>query len=296
MATDGTKIIDGDRAHDTYWGIMDLYDSEADSEMILNEYPLKQLDYLDAFDNEIYVTSCGLAYWEIGLMTFDKIEYIENIVAKNACVDEWTKLSDKEGKSRKRVLSRFLTKIKKQNAKVRQPKKYRKITNLIFSENDILAFKLKDNLYRCLICIKIEQHRGNCNYWLVPTDYKSPEIPTEKAISKGFLLGQIIGSGYNKEETRKNQPEVEIIWDYVGGNPNFFFGFVIDATGHRDLLKFKENFEKIGSIKIVDGLKMSGSYGYFQNFERFEERHKDLDEQIRIFGYNKYPIEIMIEK
>lgn len=27
MATDGVKIIDADTAHDTYWGIMDLYDS-----------------------------------------------------------------------------------------------------------------------------------------------------------------------------------------------------------------------------------------------------------------------------
>jgi hypothetical protein len=296
MATDGTKIIDGDRAHDTYWGIMDLYDSEAHSEMILNEYPLKHPDYLDEFDNEIYVTSCGLAYWEIGLMTTDRIKYIENIITKNACVDEWTKLSDKEGKSRKRVLSRFLSKIKKQNTKVRKPKKYRKISNLIFSENDILTFKLKDNLYRCLICMKIEQNRGECNYWLVPTDYKSHEKPTEKVISKGLILGQVIGSGYNKEETRNNQPEVEIIWKYVGGNPNFFFGFVVDATGHRDLLKFKDNFEKIGSFKIFDSLKMSGSYGYFENFERFEERHRDLDEQIRIFGYDKYPIEIMIEK
>ena len=30
MATDGVKIIDGDTAHDTYWGIMDLYESAAD--------------------------------------------------------------------------------------------------------------------------------------------------------------------------------------------------------------------------------------------------------------------------
>ena len=36
MATDGTKIIDGDTAHDTYWGIMDLYDSGAELKMILN--------------------------------------------------------------------------------------------------------------------------------------------------------------------------------------------------------------------------------------------------------------------
>jgi len=42
LATDGTKIIDGDTAHDTYWGIMDLYDSGGEIQMILNEFPLEQ--------------------------------------------------------------------------------------------------------------------------------------------------------------------------------------------------------------------------------------------------------------
>lgn len=57
MSTDGTKIIDGDTAHDTYWGIMDLYDSGADLEIILAKFPLVQKEFYDEFDNEIYVTS-----------------------------------------------------------------------------------------------------------------------------------------------------------------------------------------------------------------------------------------------
>ncbi|NMM50823.1 hypothetical protein [Marinigracilibium pacificum] len=86
MATDGTKIIDGDTAHDTYWGIMDLYDSGAEMQMIINEFPLEQPEYFDEFDNEIYVTSCGLAYWELGLMTPERIDYIKEIISKDACV------------------------------------------------------------------------------------------------------------------------------------------------------------------------------------------------------------------
>ncbi|MFD1014659.1 hypothetical protein [Winogradskyella rapida] len=296
MATDGTKIIDGDTAHDTYWGIMDLYDSEAELKMILNEFPLEQPDYFDAFDNEIYVTSCGLAYWEIGLMTAERVEYIENVISKNACVNEWTKLSEKEGKSRKSVLTRFLNKIKKENGKIRKPKKYRKISNFLFSENDILSFKVKDNSYRSLICMKIDQYRGNCNYWFVPTIYKSSEKPTEKSIINEMILGRTIGSGYDKETTREQQPGIDIIWDYVGGNKKFFFGFVIDAVEHKDLLKFKDSFEKVGSVKIVEGLKKTGSFGYSDNFERFEDRYDDLDKEIKIFDYKKYPIEIMIEK
>ena len=295
MATSGTKIIDGDTAHDTYWGIMDLYDSEAGLEMIRNEFPLEQPEYFDAFDNEIYVTSCGLAYWEIGLMTPERVQYIEKIIAKNACVDEWAMVSEKEAKSRKSALARFLNKIRKENSKVRKPKKYRKITNFIFNENDILSFKLKNGSFRSLICMKIDQYRGNCNYWFVPTMFKGFEKPTEKSIVKQMVLGSEIGSGYNKEATRKQQPGIKVIWDYVGGDPNFFFGFVIDAVEHKDLLKFKDSFEKIGAVDIIDTLKKSGSYGYSGSLEKFEERYSDLDKRISTFQYKKYPIEIMIK-
>jgi hypothetical protein len=103
MATDGTKIIDGDTAHDTYWGIMDLYDSGAEIQMILNEFPLEQPEYFDDFDNEIYVTSCGLAYWELGVMTSERIEFIKEVINKDARVEEWNTYSEKEGKLKNRT-------------------------------------------------------------------------------------------------------------------------------------------------------------------------------------------------
>ena len=40
MATDGVKIIDGDLAHDTYWGIMDLYDSGVEIQEIPESDPI----------------------------------------------------------------------------------------------------------------------------------------------------------------------------------------------------------------------------------------------------------------
>ena len=103
MAVVGTKIIDSDTAHDTYWGIMDLYDKGIELKMILDEFPMKTQECFDDFDNEIYVTSCGLAYWEIGLMTPKRIEYIKEIINKDACVKKWFSYSEKEGKSRKLV-------------------------------------------------------------------------------------------------------------------------------------------------------------------------------------------------
>ena len=64
MATDGVKIIDGDLAHDTYWGIMDLYDSNVEIDVIQKEIPFKKSDYGKDSDfyHEIFVTSYALAF------------------------------------------------------------------------------------------------------------------------------------------------------------------------------------------------------------------------------------------
>ncbi len=295
MATDGTKIIDGDTSHDTYWGIMDLYDSGADLEIILAEFPLVQTEYFDDFDNEIYVTSCGLAYWEIGIMTQERLEFIKEIISKNACVNEWTKYSEKEGKSRKNILKRYLKKISVENTKIRKRKKYRKITNFIFNENDILAFKLNDGFYRSVICIKIHQYRGECNYWLVPTTYCSSEKPNYESIKSEMILGCLIGSMADEATIKNQQAGIERIWEFVGGKRNFKFGFVINAIEQKDLLKIKNYLEKTGQIKIIDGLKEIGSIGYEYTFERYEKIFSDLESQIEIFGYKKYPIKIIEE-
>ena len=296
MGTSGTKIIDSDTAHDTYWGVMDLYDSGAELELILDEYPLMHEEYFDDFENEIYVTSCGLAYWEIGLMTDERLHFIKKIVSKDACIKEWAEYSEKEGKSRKSVLKRYLAKIEKKNEKIRKRKKYRQISNFIFNENSILTFQLSTGEYAVTACVKIEQYRGSCKYWLVPITYKSSVKPTIEKIKNSEILGVTIGSGYSREQTMAVQPGIENIWDYVGGDPKFCFGFVIHCIEHRDLLKIKGQFNKVGELNIFDGLKEIGSVGGASSFERFDEIYSNLDEEIGIFKYQKYPVRIVIDE
>jgi len=123
MATDGVKIIDGDTAHDTYWGIMDLYDSGVDFEIIEKEFPLIPREPIDDFYDEIYVTSCALARWEMGKLNNDDLTYIKAVIDKGACVAEWSKGSPAEGKARQKVLDKFWQKISTPNEKVRTRKK-----------------------------------------------------------------------------------------------------------------------------------------------------------------------------
>ncbi len=296
MATNGTKIIDGDTAHDTYWGIMDLYDSGVELKIILEEFPLEKRENFDDFENEIYVTSCGLAYWELGLMTSERLSYIKSVIGKGACVKEWATRSEKEGKLRDLVLKRYLTKIGKTNEKVRRPKKHRKISNFIFRENSILIFRLSNDNYAVTACVKIDQYRGNCNYWLVPITYKSKSKPSIQEIKSSEILGRTIESGFSRDQTIASQPGIENIWKYVGGKPKFRFGFVIYAIGHKYFLKIKNRFEKIGELNIIDGLKEVGILEYVDTYERYDKIYSNLDEEIKIFGYKKYPIDIVIKE
>lgn len=296
MATDGVKIIDGDTAHDTYWGIMDLYDSGADFDSINKEFPLIQADYLDDFDNEIYVTSCALALWEIGQMTEDKLTFVKSVIDKGACVKVWTEEYDtKEGKARQKELEKFWKKISQTNTKVRARKKYRKITNFYFQADDLLTFQLKDGNYRAVICASIDQYRGQCNYILVPTTYNSNKKPTVDDLKDKEILGRQIGSGYDQKTTKEHQPGIERIWKFVGGNCNFFFGVVKLAVDHKDFINFKDKFEKVGSLQIVKGLNETGSFGYEETFDRFEDIFNDLENHIKVFQYKKYPVTTLCE-
>jgi len=295
MATDGVKIIDGDTAHDTYWGIMDLYDSGADFDTINKEFPLIQAEYIDDFDNEIYVTSCALALWEMGQLTQDKLVYVKTIIDKGACVKEWAENGEKDGKARKKELAKFWKKISQTNTKVRARKKYRKITNFYFQPDDLLTFQLKDGNYRAVICATIEQYRGQCNYILVPTTYNSSKKPIVEDLKDKEILGRQIGSGYDQQTTKARQPGIERIWELNGGNCNFFFGVIKLAVDHKDFINFKDKFEKVGTLKIIEGLKETGSFGYEENFERFETIFGDLENHIKIFQEKKYPVKTLCD-
>lgn len=295
MATDGPKIIDGDRAHDTYWGIMDLYDGGADVAEITEAFPLQPRYYFDAFDLEIYVTSCGLAYWELGLMDEQRLNYIRYVISQGACVREWAKYSEEYSRKRQAVLRRFLARIEKKNQKIRKRKKYRTVTNFVFNENSVLAFKLSNGEYAAAVCVDISQYRGNCHYWLTPTTYRSIERPDLEQIKQTGMLGGVIPSGFSKAKIQQKQPGIEKIWAYRGGEQDVCFGFTVHAIAHKDLRKIKHRFEKIGEISIAEGLKDLSSLSYLSSFEEFDEAYVDLEEQIAIFRYQKYPVRILLD-
>jgi len=293
MATDGPKIIDGDTAHDTYWGIMDLYDNEVSIDKIKQEFPY-DYDY-DDFDYEIYLTSLALAFWEIGLMNDTLLKKVNDTIAKGVGVKVWTEECDeKTGKQRQQELNRLIKKISAKNEKIRKPKKYRKVTNFHFQPNDLLTFKLSDGQYRAVICTKITQQRGQCTYDLVGTTYIGKLKPDAKVIEDYAVCGRWISSGFDKNEMLEMQPDIDKLWNKIPNTSNRFLGLSYHLVTHKDFYGFKENFEKVGVVKLKESYKRDGSYGYESTFDRFEDIFGDIQKHMQIFEEKSIPIKHLI--
>lgn|SRR5487761_2570494 len=297
MATDGIKIIDGDLARDTYDQIMDLYDSDADIETIKKEVPFVKDDYGPDTDfyHEIFVTAYALAFWEIGELTDEILKEVKRVIELKAGVKVWTEECDEnEGKKRQKELDKFLKKISDQNQKIRKRKKYRLIKNFYFQPDEVLTFQLSDQNYYAVICAKVTQQRGQCTYDLVATTYKGKTKPTIDDLKNCFIAGRKIGSGYDAKTTLLYQPNVDEIWRYTKQD-NFFFGLPYHLVTHKDIISFKDKFEVVGKLKIKESFKKDGGYGYESTFDRFESIFSDLDNHLKVFGEQKYPVTLLCE-
>ncbi len=298
MATDGVKIIDGDLAHDTYWSIMDLYDSGSDISRIKDAIPFIRSHYgmEEDFYHEIFVTSYALAFWEIGEINEAILKEVNLVIEKGACVKAWSEDNGaKLGNTRQQELNKLWRKISQPNTKIRKRKKYRKITHFHFQQDDLLTFKLKDNYYRAVVCATIFQYRGECNYMLIPTTYKNKEKPTPQSIINYDISGITIGSGYDKKEMLIRQPGIEQLWPLFPHLGEFFFGLVQFGVDHKDFIHFKEKFEVVGTLKIKLGFKESGSRGGVGDFGRFEAIFSDFENEERIFGYKRFPVNLLCD-
>ncbi|MBC9932966.1 hypothetical protein [Chitinophaga qingshengii] len=264
MAIDGIKIIDSDTAHDAYWGIMDMYDNGVAIPDIETAYPLDNEAYQsDALDFELYVTACGLAFWEMGLMDAGKLAFIRSIIDKGAFVQAW----GEGGKARQKELDRYWKKISQPNGKIRAPKKYRKVSRFYFQQNDLLAFRLDDGHYMAVVCAEIFQQRGTCEYMLVPTTYYGKKLPTEEDLHRCDMLGNTILSFYDKATTSSMQPGIERIWQYLGGDVNVFFGLAKYGLLHKDAATCRQQLTKVGTLKVIESLNDTAIRGALSGFD-----------------------------
>jgi hypothetical protein len=307
MATDGVKIIDGDTAHDTYWGIMDLYDNGATVETIRTQIPFPQSDFYDDFDYEIYTTAYSLAFWEIGFITDEIIQEVKNVIEKGACVKVWTEeLDTKAGKSRQKELDKLWSKINTPNQKVRKRKKQKKIEAFVFDVNDVLTFQISDNNFYATVILDITQHRGRCSYNFGKIIFKNIKQPTIQDIEKSRIIGRKIPSGLGMdmtkifslgfEEIQKQGGLEAILKKEAEKTGSYQIGMSITSIEHKDLINISDKFKKIGNLNFKEICKNVGSMGGATNFENLTRNFDDLENYLTIFKDETFEIEELLEK
>jgi hypothetical protein len=292
MATDGPKIIDGDIAFDTYWGIIDLYDNDADIETIKNEIPFVRYEYGvdNDFHHEVYVTSYALAFWEIGAMNDEILNEVHSVIEKGACVKEWAKDDPKAAKTRQKELERLWKKISYPNANTRKKKKYKKVAKLLFEENDLLCFRLPNKYYYVTSVLEVEQYRGSCTYRFCITTYKSLKKPTIEDVEKEFV--------YGRYDQMHDGTGVEIIKDladfikkHTTSPKKFFISLQKMDVEHKLLKTFADLFEKIGELTIKPYYKEHTCVGGLsETLDVFYETFERQDAKSNFFKLNKIPI------
>ncbi len=307
MATDGVKIIDGDTANDTYWNIMDLYDSGATSETIRTQVPFPQPDYYDDFDYEIYTTAYALAMWEIGFITEEIVQEVKNVIDKGACVKIWTaEHNAKNGKQRQKELDKLWNKITSENTKVRKRKKYKQIDKLLFDINDVLAFKLSDKYYHVTILLNATQYRGECTYKFGKILYKSHILPTIEEVKNSQIVGRKIPSGFGMdmtsilamgfEELQKQGGINEVLKREAERTGSYEIGMSMTGIDHRELINFTNMFTKIGNLNLKEVCKQMGSLGGASTFNELTREFNDLANYIKAFQESTFEIKDMLDE
>ena len=246
MAIDGTKIIDSDCAFDVYNPIMEMYHFGESIENIRAKTDKFITNFDDALSQEIATTVYALAMWEIGGMTEKQLESIKNI-ASNGASDIWNDIAPNAQKSRQKNLDRLVSKLGQPNLKIKKRKDYKTATEFIFLPEEVFLIQFADKTFGAVILISTFQE-GRTLY------YAFAELVLDKLTL----------------DTKEKPTLEDVIWfSKVRARINLGFDS-IKTVSHKKLLTFKDKFEKIGSIKIKQNVKMLGSMsGDVYTFDEF---------------------------
>lgn len=271
MATDGVKIIDGDLGHDIHSIFMEMYDAGASLEEIKSAIKVP-FDECDGFDYEIFITVYALALWQIGALTSDVVQEVDQAIARGAGVKVWTKEVDsKEGLKRQRELEKLKQKLARPNSKIRKRRIYRPITKFIFEKDTALVFQLPNSNYCATILMDIFQQKGRCTYYFVASTYAGNNKPSIEDIK-----------------------DVEVVGRRMAACFDYPIGLRIIAVSPKALRSFATDFEQVGSIEIAPEFKNVGLYGGALDFISFSQEWENQAFFIKNFNMDKIPLREII--
>ncbi len=265
MAIDGTKILESDFAIDIQNQIFDLYDKKK-SEIEIEKFIISEKQKINnSIDYEIFITTCCLSLWKIGLLKSENINELKKIIEKGAD-NFWLENFDNQIlEKRNNELKSLLNKISKTNLKIRKRKKYNKIDNKLFIKGDVISVNFGDT-FGCLIFEKFYQHKEDAYYSFVPTNYRQNYEPT---------IDELLISEIPITKTKNGKIGVRKLDIYF------------------DTIKYlNNNSKKIGTLKI-DKEQENLGFGRQVRIENIDDLRNEIDDILlgnKTEIYNSYTI------
>lgn len=132
----------------------------------------------------------------------------------------------------------------------------KKITYI--NQGDLLTFKTADERYKVLLCTSASKEKSPQNFSFAALTYDNEDKPTVEDI----LLSDFWGIGNTKNDYFKySDIELNKMWNIHPETKPYFLGSYRLIIWRKDFMKFRDNFEIIGNLKIVDNLDNNGNGG-----------------------------------
>ncbi|WP_293953802.1 MULTISPECIES: hypothetical protein [unclassified Sphingobacterium] len=129
-----------------------------------------------------------------------------------------------------------------------------KITDI--NRGDLLTFKAADNKYKMLLCTNTRKDRSPQWFTFAALTYDSFEKPTTSNINKI----EFFGIGNRKCEYFKySDNELDKMWSIHPETRPYFLGSYGFLIFRKDFMKFRDNFEIIGTLNVIDHLDKNGN-------------------------------------
>jgi hypothetical protein len=145
-------------------------------------------------------------------------------------------------------------------------------------QGDLLAFIAGDNRYKALLCTSTYIEKSPQYYTFAALAYDNTEKPTEDGLRESEFFG---ADNTKNDHFNYSDQELDNMWAiYPTIKPNILgsYGFTI---WRKDFMKFRDHFEYIGNLSIVNNLDKNGKgsmnasdWSFLKEF--FCERYKTV--------------------
>ncbi|MFC6999051.1 hypothetical protein [Rufibacter roseus] len=124
------------------------------------------------------------------------------------------------------------------------------------NQGDILTFRAADGRYKVLLCTSTYKDKSPQNFTFAALTVDEQEKPTIQSIIESEFFG--IGNRKNDYFKYSNK-ELEWMWTVHPEVKPFYIGSYGLTIWRKEFMRFRENFELIGNLEIVNNLDKNGS-------------------------------------